>query len=106
MVLEDITKNRDITEYGHFVTCLGHFVLEQSADSECIATANQNIGFQRARVDNRAGNRCTREHKGGISNFVANLGLHFHGDEVVLVDARRNDEGVAKLLILESAEDS
>src|SRR5689334_2458814 len=104
MVLKEITKNRDIADHGHFVTGFGHFVLEQSADGQCVSAADQDIGFQRPRVDNRARYRCTCEDKGGISDLVADLGFHLHGDKVVLIDTGGNDKGVAKLLVLESPE--
>src|SRR5437763_16605968 len=106
MVLKEITKDWDIADQGHFVTGFSHFVLEQSTDGQCISAADQDIGFQRARVDNWAGNRGTREHKGGISDLVADLGFHLHGDKDILIDAGGNDERVDELLVLEPTENS
>ena len=105
MVLKEITKNRDIAEQGHFVARFGDFVLEQSTNGQCISAPDQDVGFQRARVDDRAADRCTREYEGGISDFVADFRLHLQGDKVVLIDAGRNDERVAELFVLESTED-
>ena len=104
MVLKEITKNRDIAEHGHFVTGFSYFVLKQPANGQGIAAPDQDIGFQRARVDNWAGNRGTREHKGGISDLVADFRLYLHGDKVVLINTGRDDERIAELFVLEPTE--
>src|SRR5438477_2145692 len=106
MVLKEITKNRVIADQPHCVAGSSDFVMEKSTDGHGISAADQDIRFQRARVDNWAGNRGTREHKGGISDLVADLGFHLHGDKVVLIDAGGNDERVAELLVLEPTENS
>ena len=83
----------------------GDFVLEQTTNRQGIAAADQDVGLQRARIDDRAADRCTREYESRISDFVADLGFHLQGDKVVLIDAGRNDERVAELFVLESTED-
>ena len=44
------------------------------------------------------------EDEGSITHLVADLRLHGQRDEIVLIDRWPNDQRVAKLLVLESAE--
>src|SRR5438309_10379984 len=105
MILKKITKNRHTTEHGHFVTRLSHFVLDQTANRQGIAAADQNVGLQRAGINDRAAHRRAGKYEGGIPDLVTDLRLHLQGDKVILVDARGDDQGVAKLFVLESTED-
>src|SRR5438309_1284755 len=105
MILKEITKDRHITEHGHFATRLEHFVLDQTANRQGIAAADQNVGLQRAGINDRAAHICAGKVEGDIRNLVTDLRFHLQSDEVILVDAGGDDKGIAKLLILESTED-
>src|SRR5438309_11904912 len=105
MILKEITKDRHITEHGHFATRLSHFVLDQTANRQGIAAADQNVGLQRAGINDGAAHCCAGKYEGGIANLVTDLRFHLQSDEVILVDAWGDNQRVAKLLILESTED-
>ena len=105
MVLKEITENGHVAEQRHLGARLGDFILEQTADRQGIAALDQNVGIERAGIDDRAGSPLRRRIRRWIAHLVADLRFHLQGDEVVLVDRWGDDQRVAKLLVLESTED-
>src|SRR5213076_2252126 len=75
--LKEVTKNWNIAKQGHFVTRLPHFVLKQTANRQCIAAADQNVGLQGAGINDRAAHRCTGKYEGGTPTLLLISGFTF-----------------------------
>lgn len=105
VLLEKVAEDRDVSHHGNFISALRHFVLKQPTDRKGVTTLDQDIGIQGSRVDDRTRDRCTSEDEGCVRHLVADLGFDAQGDKIILIDRRPDDKGIAKFLVLESAED-